>query len=40
VAFSGLKSLGDLSILFPNDMDDFTIRQAVDIDVVQILEMT
>jgi hypothetical protein len=38
VALSGVKSPGDLYILFPDDMDNFTIRPAVDIDVVQILE--
>jgi hypothetical protein len=38
VALSGAKSPGDLFILLPDEMDDFTIRPAVDIDVVQILE--
>jgi hypothetical protein len=38
VALSGVKSPGDLCILPPDDMDNFTIRQAVDVDVVQILE--
>jgi hypothetical protein len=36
VAPSGVKSPGDLCILLPDDMDDFTIRPAVD--AVQILE--
>jgi hypothetical protein len=34
VALSGVKSLGDLCILLPDDMDDFTIRPAVHVDVV------
>jgi hypothetical protein len=38
VALSGVKSPGDLHILLPDDMDDFTIRPAVDVDVLQILE--
>jgi hypothetical protein len=38
VAVSGVKSPGDLRILLPGDMDDFTVRTAVDIDVIQILE--
>jgi hypothetical protein len=38
VALSGVKGSGDLSILLPDDMDDFTFRLAVDIDVVKILE--
>jgi hypothetical protein len=38
VALSGVTSPGDLCILLPADMDEFTIRPAVDIDVVQILE--
>jgi hypothetical protein len=36
MAFSGAKSPGDLCILPLDDMDDFTLRPAVD--VVQILE--
>jgi hypothetical protein len=36
VVLSGVKSPGDLCILLPDDMDDFTIRPAVDLDVVQI----
>jgi hypothetical protein len=35
---SGVKSPGDLCILLSDDMDDFTIRLPVDVDVVQILE--
>jgi hypothetical protein len=38
MALSGVKSPGDLCILLPDDMDDFTIRPAVGVDVVQILE--
>jgi hypothetical protein len=38
VALSRVKSPGDLCILAPDDMDNFTIRPAVDVDVVQILE--
>jgi hypothetical protein len=38
VALSGVKSPGDLCILLPDHMDDFAIRQAVDVDLVQILE--
>jgi hypothetical protein len=38
MALSGVKSPGDLCILLPDDMDDFTIRPAVDVDVIQILE--
>jgi hypothetical protein len=38
MALSGVKSLGDLWILLPDDMDNFTIRPAVEVDVVQILE--
>jgi hypothetical protein len=34
VALSGVKSPGDLCILFPDDVDDFTIRPAIDVDVV------
>jgi hypothetical protein len=36
VPLSGVKSAGDLCILLPDYMDDFTIRPAID--VVQILE--
>jgi hypothetical protein len=38
VALSGVKSPGDLCILLPDDMDNFTIRPVVDLDVVYILE--
>jgi hypothetical protein len=38
MALSGVKNPGDLCILLPDDMDDFTIGLAVDVDVVQILE--
>jgi hypothetical protein len=38
VGVSGVKSPGDLCILVPDDMDDFTIHPAVDLDAVQILE--
>jgi hypothetical protein len=38
VAPSGVKSPGNLYILLPADMDDFIIRPAVEVDVVQILE--
>jgi hypothetical protein len=38
VAISRLKSPGDLCILLPDDLDDFTIRPPVDPDVVQLLE--
>jgi hypothetical protein len=38
VAFYEVKSPGDLCILLPDDMDDFTILSVVDIDVVQVLE--
>jgi hypothetical protein len=37
-AVSGVKSPDDLCILLPDDMDDFTIRAAVDVNAVQILE--
>jgi hypothetical protein len=37
MALSGVKSPGDLWILLLNDMHDFTIRPAVDLDVAQIL---
>jgi hypothetical protein len=33
-----VKSPDNLCILLSDDMDDFTIRPAVDVDVVQILE--
>jgi hypothetical protein len=33
MVLSGVKSPGDLCILLPADMDDFTIRRAVDVDV-------
>jgi hypothetical protein len=39
VAVSGVKSPGNLCILLPDDMDDFTIRPSADVDVVQILEV-
>jgi hypothetical protein len=39
VALSRVQSPVDLYILLPDDMDDFTIRPPVDLDVVQILEM-
>jgi hypothetical protein len=38
VAFSGVKGPGDLCILLPDDLDDLTVRPAVDLDVVQIIE--
>jgi hypothetical protein len=38
VALSRVKSPVDPGILLPDDMDDFIIRQPVDLDVVQILE--
>jgi hypothetical protein len=38
VALSGVKSPGDFRILLPDDMNDFTIRLPVDLDVIQILE--
>jgi hypothetical protein len=38
VALSGVKSPGDLCILLPDDMDDFTIRALVNLDIAQILE--
>jgi hypothetical protein len=38
MALSGVKSPGDLCILLPDNMNDFTIRPAVDLDIVQILE--
>jgi hypothetical protein len=38
VTLSGVKSPGNLCILLPDDMDDFTIRPAVNVDVIQILE--
>jgi hypothetical protein len=38
VALAGVKSPGDLCILLPDDMDDFTIRPPVDLDVAQILK--
>jgi hypothetical protein len=38
VTLSGIKSPGDLYILLPDDMDDFIIRPAVNLDVVQIFE--
>jgi hypothetical protein len=38
VALSREKSPVDLYTLLPDDMDDFTIRPPVDLDVVQILE--
>jgi hypothetical protein len=38
VAVSGVKSPGELCILLSDDTDDFNIRPAVDVDVVQILE--
>jgi hypothetical protein len=38
VDVSGVKSPGDLYILLPDDMDDFTIRPPVNLDVVQIFE--
>jgi hypothetical protein len=38
VASSRVKSPVDLCILLSDDMDDFTIRTPVDLDVVQILE--
>jgi hypothetical protein len=37
-ALSRVKSPVDLCILIADDMDDFTIRPPVDLDVVQILE--
>jgi hypothetical protein len=38
VALAQVKNPGDFCILLPSGIDDFTIRPAVDIDVVQILE--
>jgi hypothetical protein len=38
LALSRVKSLFDRCILLPDDIDDFTIRPPVDLDVVQILE--
>jgi hypothetical protein len=38
VALSRVKSPVDLCILLPDDMDDFTVRPPVELDVVQILE--
>jgi hypothetical protein len=38
MTLSRVKNPGDLWILFPDDMDDFTIRQPVDQDAIQILE--
>jgi hypothetical protein len=38
VVISGVKSPGDLSILLPDDMNDCTVRPAVDVDVSQILD--
>jgi hypothetical protein len=38
MTLSGVKSSGDLCILLPDDADDFIIRPAVGVDVVQILE--
>jgi hypothetical protein len=35
---SGVKGPDDLCIVLPDDMNDFIIRPAVDVDVVQILE--
>jgi hypothetical protein len=34
MCFFEVKSPGDLRILLPADMDDFTVRPAVDVDVV------
>jgi hypothetical protein len=38
VALSRIKSLADLCILPPDDIDDFATRSPVDLEVVQILE--
>jgi ATP-dependent exoDNAse (exonuclease V) alpha subunit len=38
MALSGVKSSGSLCILLPNDMDDFTILSAVDVDLARIVE--
>jgi hypothetical protein len=38
VALSGVKSPDNLCILLPDDVDDFTIRPVVEVDVAQILE--
>jgi hypothetical protein len=38
VALPGVNGPGDLYILLPDDMDDFTICPAVDVDVIQIFE--
>jgi hypothetical protein len=38
VTLSGVNSSGNICILFPDDVDDFTTRPAVDLDVVQIVE--
>jgi hypothetical protein len=39
MALSGVKSPGDFWILLRDDMDDFTVRPAEEVDVVQILEV-
>jgi hypothetical protein len=39
MALCVVNSSSDLCILFPGDMNDFVIRPAVDVAVVQILEM-
>jgi hypothetical protein len=38
VALSGVKNSGSFCILLPDDMDDFTTRPSIDVNVVQILE--
>jgi hypothetical protein len=38
MALSRVERPIDLCILLPDDVDDFTIRLPVDLDVVQILE--
>jgi hypothetical protein len=38
VALSGVKSPDNLCLLLPDDVDDFTIRPAVEVDGAQILE--
>jgi hypothetical protein len=38
LVLSGVKSPGGLCILLPDDMDAFSLRPPIDLDVVQILE--
>jgi hypothetical protein len=37
-ALSGVKSSGSLCVVLPDDMDNFTIRPVVNVDVVQMFE--